>query len=752
MRIPRLFIGVLAAALVTGLTGLGANGSATAATTAPTKAPTKVAATPTVTADGTLTVTTATAAVGQPVSLHFTTDASSVNDKNWIAIYDDPANGPIDQTYSGHASTAYQYVTTASGDVTFATTGLTPGTKIAYFLYDDGYTWLATPVAFTVLPTDAPTTDGTLALTTTTPTVGDQLSFSYTTTGSEVDPLNWVAIYDDPSDGPIEQQFVGASTVWTRATEQSGTVTLDSSGLTPGAKTAYFLAKDGYSWLAEPISFFVAAGSGGPTDNGTLTLTSTDLVVGAPLTFHYETTTPDAPADLNWVGLYDNPADGPTDQTYHAASTVWSYVSGTSGDVTLDSSALSVGTHAAYFLYNDGYTWLAQPIMFTLTAPPPPVLPHFVTDDFSAGYVQTGSSARQPLSGLWMDPGATDTTYRKVSGDSWLHVSTSGLVTGRAPTHIAAHPALITVAATDDQGRTATTTVEFTVAAGSRPPQLTTASWNLWDAGSHVDDPLEKELRVILTEHLDVVGLQETGGSAATQLAAALGWHAYQSPGDLGLISRYPIERTTTPTPARPFVGATIRVGSGNVRVWTAHLSEDDYGPYAVCFNGIPAAAEVTAEQRTTRYQQATTLASAMAGDLTAATRSHSPVILLGDLASPSALDWTAATAASHCGAGALAWPVSTALAGAGLSDSYRVVHPDPAANPGNTWSPVLPIHPGTTTPEPQDRIDVVDFAGALTALTAASVVTGFPQAEPDTAANGWPSDHDAAVATFGLR
>jgi hypothetical protein len=704
-----------------------------------------------VTADGTLTVTTANPTIGTDVTLHYRTDAAQVTPLNWVAIYDDPSTGPINQVYSSHPSTDYRYVTDAEGDVSFDTSGLTPGTKIAYFLADDGYQWLATPVAFTLLATGAPTTDGTLALTSVAPTVGDQLTFSYATSAAEVDPLNWVGVYDDPAEGPLDQTFHGGSTVWTRATEANGTVTLDSSGLTPGAKVAYFLAQDGYNWLARPVSFFIAGStSGGPNDDGILTLTSTDLVVGAQLTFHYETDTPDSPADLNWVGLYDNPADGPTDQTFHAPSTVWSYVSGTSGEVTLDSSAMSPGTHTAYFLYNDGYTWLAPPLTFTLTAPPPPVLPHFVTDDFSAGSVHTGALVRQSLAGLWVDPKATSTTFAKTGGAGWLKVSAAGVVSGRTPQSVPAHPALVQVTATDDAGGSATVTVEVSVYRSAAPPALKVASWNLWDAGSHVDGAPEKELRAILTNGLDVIGVQESGGTAAKALATALGWASYQSSGDLGIVSRYPISHVVAPTVKVPAAAATVQVGNRAVRVWTAHLDEADYGPYAVCLDGVTPAHEVTAEKATTRYAQAKAVAAAMASDLrTAATTA---VVLLGDLASPSDLDWTKGTAAQHCGAGALKWPVTQVLAQAGLADSYRVAHSSPRTSPGPTWSPVLTTHPGGTAAEPQDRIDYVDFAGALDVVESHALVTGFPAPEPDVGANSWTSDHAAAVTTFSLR
>ncbi len=696
-------------------------------------------------ADGTLSITSGTPSVGGAITFHYST--GTVNSLNWIGIYNDPTTGPINQVYSGHGSTTFQYVgSNASGEVTFTASqlsGVTAGTKIAYFLYDDGYQWLARPLAFTVTPANAPKTDGTLSLTNTAPVVGDDLTFAFGTQSGEVDPKNWVGVYDNPADGPINQTVVGGSTVWSYVTTQSGTVTLDTAGMTPGAKVAYFLAKDEYGWLATPVSFFLAAASAptGPSADGTLTLTSTGRNVGDDLTFHWATSTPNS---LNWIGLYNNPADGPTDQKPHNASTTWSYVpASTSGDLTLSSGALSAGTHTAYFLYNDGYTWLAQPVTFTLVVPPPPVPPHFLTDDFSAGYVHTNTAVSQKLAPLWRDPSATSTTYSKVSGDTWLTVSADGTVSGTAPATAPAHPALITVQAKDDAGQTADVTVEYSVYSTANPPQLKTASWNFWDAGTHVDGALDKEAYIALTQGLDVIGVQESAGTAAKALADELGWYSYQSSGDLGLVSRYPISSPVAPTPGTPAAGATITVGGQAIRVWTAHLDEAAYGPTAVCA-GTSAAAEVAAEKATVRYAQAQAVATAIAPDIAAARTT--PVVLLGDLASPSQLDWTAATSASHCNAGALDWPVTEAFAHAGLTDSYRAANPNPATSPGNTWSPLA------ASGSESDRIDYVDYTGkTLSVLESHALVTGFPSAT-NPAGNSWTSDHAAAVTTFSIK
>ena len=89
------------------------------------------------------------------------------------------------------------------------------------------------------------------------------------------------------------------------------------------------------------------------------------------------------------------------------------------------------------------------------------------------------------------------------------------------------------------------------------------ATLNLWDAGSHVDGPLEKQLRVVLTQGLDVVALQETGGTAASALAEALGWDVYQSDGSLGIVSRHPLSDVTAPTADLPAAAGTVRLPGG---------------------------------------------------------------------------------------------------------------------------------------------------------------------------------------------
>lgn len=465
--------------------------------------------------------------------------------------------------------------------------------------------------------------------------------------------------------------------------------------------------------------------------------TSTSPTEGDKLTFHWAT---DAPNATNWVGIYDG-----TRQPGTGSSLVWKYTAAASGDVQLDTSALTGGPYTAYLLAKDGYGILAQSAPFTFKAKPAVVAPHSAVDALTATQVAPGGQVQVKLGGLWARPAgnpAGTATFRRVAGDSWLSVAADGTVSGTAPSTAQVRPAVVMVGVKDSAGATDTVTVQVPVlAANAQAKQLLkVASWNLWEAGSHVAESREKQLRVILTQGWDVVALQETAGSNAQALADALGWFAYQSPGSVGVLSRYPLAAVTPVTAALPAAGVTVQLPGGkSVRLWTAHLDENSYGPYAL--QDGQSAAQVTAtETASVRYQQAQALLTAVRADLAAKT----PVILAGALASPSQRDWTVAARGTQ-----LAWPVMVAAEAAGLTDSFREEHPDPVKFPGATWSPTRKLR--GSKPEPQDRIDYVLYAGPLAMREAHVIATGWPAADPNTHANGWPSDCAAAVATFTL-
>jgi hypothetical protein len=209
-----------------------------------------------------------------------------------------------------------------------------------------------------------PSADGTLQLVTANPAPGDDLTFSYTT--STPNTKNWIAVYDSAASGPTDQKSHGTSTDWAyvdaTTASGSGTVTVHGAKLTPGHDiTAYLLYSDGYTWLAKPVTFTV-----GYATTGTLALTTAAPTVGSPLTFSYATDQPNA---KNWVAIYDDPAGAPVNEKLVSSSSEYSYAGASSGTVTIPSAALTAGHDVvAYFLHDDGYTWLATPITFQLVA------------------------------------------------------------------------------------------------------------------------------------------------------------------------------------------------------------------------------------------------------------------------------------------------------------------------------------------------------------------------------------------------
>ena len=276
-------------------------------------------------------------------------------------------------------------------------------------------------------------------------------------------------------------------------------------------------------------------------------------------------------------------------------------------------------------------------------------------------------------------------------------------------------------------------------------------SFNVWVGGSNVAQGPTKVRDAILQAGADIVAMQESNGLAA-QLAAQLGWHSVQPAGSVAVLSRYPIVATLGVALHSAGVGVRVRLNASppqDVIVWSAHLTPYPYGPYQACLDGA-STTRILRDQRRTQLPEADDMLRLMAPQL--ADADNIPVFLLGDFNTPSHLDWTPATADLHCGY-SIAWPVTVALQNAGLIDAYRERHPDPRQAPGNTWSPVYQtlVYPDGK-PEPQDRIDMVHYAGAgVTVDSAERFVIGTPQQHPNHTQNQWPSDHAAVLVDVTL-
>ncbi|MFD4230845.1 OmpL47-type beta-barrel domain-containing protein [Streptomyces sp. NPDC058545] len=416
------------------------------------------------------------------------------------------------------------------------------------------------------------------------------------------------------------------------------------------------------------------------------------------------------------------------------------------GKLALSNVSLTRTTSGVLGLYLDSATVSFDDVKVTKLGPLGTA--GLMADTLRLPSVQVAGAVEQSLAGLWSDGwtagGEQTVEFTKVSGDDWLEVSADGVVTGTAPAEVPQDDGAIAVSATDG-AITSEILVEVPVTEAGAAPEVQSASWNAWDGGSHVTDAVAKNVAVIATQGIHLVGFQDGGAEMAEKVGDALGWHVYAS-GDLGVVSAYPIANAgrVTATDAAPAAAVTVDVSGTEVRVWDSQLDESDYGPYRACFDGATDLAPH--EKTTTRYAQARAIAQKLAGDLSG----PAPVLLLGDLASPSGADWTDVTSGSHCDAGAVDWPVPDLFAGSGLTDSYRAANPDPEADPGTTWSPITSTH-SNGQDEPQDRIDYVYYAGDDVHVEEAHALTvGWPS-EEDVANNSWTSNHAAAVTTFTL-
>lgn len=74
------------------------------------------------------------------------------------------------------------------------------------------------------------------------------------------------------------------------------------------------------------------------------------------------------------MGIYSDPGNGPVDGVFVGGSTIWRYTSGTQtagagvvdGSVTFASPGLAPGNYIAFFMANDGYESIEDPVPFAV--------------------------------------------------------------------------------------------------------------------------------------------------------------------------------------------------------------------------------------------------------------------------------------------------------------------------------------------------------------------------------------------------
>ena len=250
--------------------------------------------------------------------------------------------------------------------------------------------------------------------------------------------------------------------------------------------------------------------------------------------------------------------------------------------------------------------------------------------------------------------------------------------------------------------------------------------FNVEYGGSNATD------QVMADVDADVVGVLESY-NRLPEIAARTGYPYYNV--GLQILSKYPILEPSGADGRYAFL--EVRPGQG-VAMINTHLDYVQDGPNRL-ERGVPLE-DVLAAEREVRLSSVETL-------LPSATRLLDqgwPLLFTGDFNEPSHLDWTAATAAQHGGLGPVPWPVSMALVDAGLRDAYRETHPDPLADPGNTWG-----HVAGSGGSPR-RIDFA-YVGGPVEVKSAEVVGEQGASGVDRGYPRWTSDHRAVLAQLDV-
>ncbi|KAK2594924.1 hypothetical protein QQS21_007372 [Conoideocrella luteorostrata] len=560
-------------------------------------------------------------------------------------------------------------------------------------------------------------------------------SFTYAT--RYPNKKNWIGIYSAAGGGPEKETYSQDSLSWEYAPEADGVAELSTANLPSGQYKAFFLANEGYKWLAQPIEFKVSGPWG-----------SISAVKGQPaFTFEYKTPHPDP---NNWIGIYHSFGGGPESQRHVEDSLTWANASGERGTVQVNTTKLQPGlAYKAFFLAQGGYKWLASPI--DVFNPGEGALT-FITDTLRTHNARQGEPFEATIAGLLDNPPDAKSKFAKIKNknsnssdiltDGWVNVSAEGLITGTPPASAGNTTCVVEALASD--GSTAQMKITIPVVPNNNQlvQELTVLSFNLWFGGTQVKSYHAKQVRFIANSGADIVGLQESTGGHAIRLGKALGWDYWQG-NDVGIISRYPMVKKYDPIEAAGSVRIALDKGH-ELNFWNCHLGYTPYGPYDFCYDHLKDVEVLENEEKSRRTPQIKNIVDRMKDQLLDS-RQY-PVILTGDFNAPSHLDWTNETKKLHCGTGYFPWPTSRHPVNAGLVDSFREIHPDPLAEPGITWSPIFLENEGR--PEPKDRIDFI-YHKDLTALSSEAVVVGSPRAQPDHYNNEWPSDHRAVKTVF---
>ncbi|MBM6996846.1 discoidin domain-containing protein [Paenibacillus sp. DXFW5] len=487
------------------------------------------------------------------------------------------------------------------------------------------------------------------------------------------------------------------------------------------------------------------------SERSTLSMDQTVVELGQPLTIHYT----GAQSNKDWIGIYlknETPEQGTN-------AWRWDYVNDLpDGTITLTDNSegrkeypslkdLAPGEYYLAYLLNDGYTENADRFYFQIVG--------------------------KEITQLKATPESVALTLNQQEDSEQLQVEatystneTQDVTTANGIQYVSSMPQVATVTSTGlvkavSEGNAEinitlegkSTTIEVTVTSTTPGPEpkpeieLTVMSLNLWSGDAIKKNGIDRVVNflenLIRTADPDVIGIQESNNTIVTQVAASLGYYvSMKASPNVSLMSKYPILDVDKEQDYY-----LIEVDSGRaVAISNVHLSSTPYGPYSIA-DGKTVESVLADEnlKHMAEMRNPFSKLPALAGQ-------GMPVFLTGDFNVPSHLDWTEATKDRYFGK-VVEWPVSKKLDELGMVDSYRSMHPDPAAAPGITWAVE-----GTEwrNPEVYDRIDYVYAGGPATTveskLIGEKTVKGGPTSYADIQLDTYLSDHRAVVSKFNVK
>lgn len=279
---------------------------------------------------------------------------------------------------------------------------------------------------------------------------------------------------------------------------------------------------------------------------------------------------------------------------------------------------------------------------------------------------------------------------------------------------------------------------------------LKVMAWNILHGGNDIPDGQEQVIAIIREIDPDLILMVETYGSGPN-IAQALGYHFHliapqgtdldDKSINLSIYSKYPFgKRIDT---GHPFYlgGREVLIDERKINVfsnWFYYLPWDD-APEQMGKSVEELLAWEAAGKRTEMIQNVLPYLKNYA-----AAADSIPMILGGDMNSPSHLDWSKETQARHNGL-IVPWYATKVLADMGFRDSFREVHPNPNWHPGITWDVKGKMD--------SRRIDYIFYKGALKPLISTSYMAYIGETiRINDKEIPYPSDHGFVVTTFALK